>query len=163
MSRFDLVGGIGVMGFISPMDTNDTYAVIDPIYGVDGLRNVPSIDDLHYISFERRRPGMIVGVGGGETYYKLKNLVDWSFDITDWDELDLSKITYIDKEKPEGSIDGVNATFLLNNNPIPGSEHIYLNGLLQDEIDDYTIEYNTITFIEVPLIGMKIKCSYRTQ
>jgi hypothetical protein len=163
MSRFDLVGGIGVMGFISPMDTNDTYAVIDPIYGVDGLRNVPSIDDLHNISFERRRPGMIVGVGGGEVYYKLKNLEDWVFDLTDWDELDLTKITYIDKEKPEGSIDGINVTFLLNNNPIPGSEHIYLNGLLQDEIDDYVITYNTIVFNEAPLIGMKIRCSYRTQ
>jgi hypothetical protein len=29
------------MGFISQMDTNDTYAVIDQIYGVDGLRNLP--------------------------------------------------------------------------------------------------------------------------
>jgi hypothetical protein len=106
---------------------------------------------------------MIVGVSGGESYYKLKNLEDWSFDLTDWDELDLTKITYIDKEKPEGSIDGINATFLLNNNPIPGSEHIYLNGLLQDEVDDYIINYNIITFNETPLIGMKIICSYRTQ
>jgi len=163
MSRFDLVGGIGVMGFISPMDTNDTYAVIDPIYGVDGLRNVPSIEELDIISFERRRAGMIVGVDGGESYYKLKNLPDWSFDITDWDELDLSKVTHIDKEKPDGSIDGVNDTFLLSSNPIPGSEHIYLNGLLQDEEDDYVITYNAIVFNEAPLTGMKIRCSYRTQ
>jgi hypothetical protein len=163
MSEFGLVGGIGIMGFISPMDTEDTYAVIDPLYGIDGLRNVETIEELNSVSFERRRPGMIVGVGGGESYYKLKNLNDWSFDITDWDELDLTKVTHIDKETPEGIIDGVNATFLLNNNPIPGSEHIYLNGLLQDEADDYTINYNIITFNESPLIGMKIRCSYRTQ
>jgi hypothetical protein len=163
MSNSELIGGIGIMGFISPMDTEDVYAVIDPIYGIDGLRNVDTIGALDNISDERRRPGMIVGVGGGEIYYKLKNLSDWSFDLTDWDELDLTKITYIDKEKPEGSIDGVNATFLLNNIPIPRSEHIFLNGLLQDEDEDYIINYNTITFNESPLNNMKIRCSYRTQ
>jgi len=46
MSEFSLVGGIGIMGFISPMDTEDTYAVIDPTYGIDGLRNVDSLEDL---------------------------------------------------------------------------------------------------------------------
>ena len=150
------------MGFISPMSTEDTYAVIDPIYGVDGLRNVSAVEDLNLISVERRRPGMIVGVNGGEVYYKLKRLDDWSFDIDDWLELDLSKITHIDKEKPNGVIDGVNNSFILNNNPIPGSEHVYLNGLLQDDEDDYQIEYNTIIFNDPPSIGMKIKCSYRT-
>ena len=162
MSNFELIGGIGIMGFISPMNTEDTYAVIDPIYGVDGLRNVSTVEDLNLISVERRRPGMIVGVNGGEVYYKLKRLDDWSFDIDDWLELDLSKITHIDKEKPNGIIDGINNNFILNNNPIPGSEHIYLNGLLQDDDDDYQIEYNSILFNEPPSIGMKIKCSYRT-
>jgi hypothetical protein len=162
MSNFELIGGIGIMGFISPMNTEDTYAVIDPIYGVDGLRNVSAVEDLNLISVERRRPGMIVGVNGGEVYYKLKRLDDWSFDIDDWLELDLSKITHIDKEKPNGIIDGINNSFILNNNPIPGSEHVYLNGLLQDDEDDYQIEYNTIIFNEPPSIGMKIKCSYRT-
>jgi hypothetical protein len=162
MSNFELIGGIGIMGFISPMNTEDTYAVIDPIYGVDGLRNVSAVEDLNLISVERRRPGMIVGVNGGDVYYKLKSLDDWSFDIGDWLELDLSKITHIDKEKPNGIIDGINNSFILNNNPIPGSEHIYLNGLLQDDEDDYQIEYNTIIFNEPPSIGMKIKCSYRT-
>ena len=162
MSNFELIGGIGIMGFISPMNTEDTYAVIDPIYGVDGLRNVSAVEDLNLISVERRRPAMIVGVNGGEVYYKLKRLDDWSFDIDDWLELDLSKITHIDKEKPNGVIDGINNNFILNNNPIPGSEHVYLNGLLQDDEDDYQIEYNTIIFNEPPSIGMKIKCSYRT-
>jgi hypothetical protein len=89
-------------------------------------------------------------------------LDDWSFDIDDWLELDLSKIIHVDKEKPNGIIDGINNNFILNNNPIPGSEHVYLNGLLQDDEDDYQIEYNTIIFNEPPSIGMKIKCSYRT-
>lgn len=163
MSKFELIGGIGIMGFISPMDTEDTYAVIDPLYGVDGLRNVDTILDLNNISGERRRPGMIVGVNGGQTYYKLKNLTDWLFDISDWLEIDLTKITYVDKEMPSGVIDGLNETFDLSQIPIPGSEHVYLNGLLQDENEDYIMEFNSIKFIEPPLIGMKIRCSYRTQ
>lgn len=162
MSNFELMGGIGVMGFISPMDTEDTYAVIDPIYGVDGLRNVSTISELDSISFERRRPGMIVGVNGGETYYKLKNLDDWSFELDDWVEIDLTKVVHIDKEVPTGIIDGTNINFLLNRTPIPGSEHVYLNGLLQDDVDDYQLNHNTIVFTEPPSIGMKIRCSYRT-
>jgi hypothetical protein len=163
MSNSELIGGIGIMGFISPMDTEDTYAVIDPVYGIDGLRNVDTVDELNSISFERRRPGMIVGVGGGEKYYKLKNLNDWLFDISDWLEIDLTKITYVDKETPTGNVDGVNSNFTLTYTPIPNSEHVYLNGLLQDEIDDYTIEYNVIKFTYPPLNGMKIRCSYRTK
>jgi hypothetical protein len=162
MSNFELIGGVGIMGFISPMHTDDTYAVIDPIYGVDGLRNVNTVGDLDSITTERRRPGMIVGVNGGETYYKLRNLIEWGFDITDWVEIDLTKVVHIDKEIPEGVIDGDNNIFLLKNSPIPNSEHIYLNGLLQDDVDDYTIIDNNITFNEPPSIGMKIRCSYRT-
>ncbi len=163
MAQFDLYGGVGIMGFISPMDTEDTYAVIDPIYGIDGLRNVPTINDLNDISFDRRRPGMIVGVEGGQTYYKLKD-VEWVGDITDWVELDLNKIYFIDKESPTGVINGINTIFNLSHIPIPNSDHLYLNGLLQDSgvTEDYTISGDVITFNEAPLVGMKIRCSYRT-
>lgn len=163
MAQFDLYGGVGIMGFISPMDTEDTYAVIDPIYGIDGLRNVPTINDLNEISFDRRRPGMIVGVEGGQTYYKLKD-IEWVGDITDWVELDLNKIYFIDKESPIGVINGVNTIFTLSHIPIPNSDHLYLNGLLQDSgvTEDYIISGDVITFNEAPLVGMKIRCSYRT-
>ena len=98
MSDFSLMGGVGIMGVLTPMDTRDTYAVVDPVYGIDGLRNVPTINDLHNVPPTRRRPGMIVGVNGGESYYKLKN-VNWSYDLTDWEELTL-KINHIDREIP---------------------------------------------------------------
>ena len=96
MSKFELYGGVGIMGFISPMDTRDTYAVIDPMYGIDGLRNVESITDLNKIPLARRRSGMIVGVNGGEKYFKLKK-ISWVNQLTDWVEIDLSKTFYIDK------------------------------------------------------------------
>lgn len=163
MSKFELLGGIGIMGFLSPMDTQDTYAVIDPIYGIDGLRNVDTIYDLISISPERRRPGMIVGINGGEVYYKLKDSI-WSGDIADWLEIDFTKINHIDKEQPIGVIDGSNVTFELSSTPIPNSEHVYLNGLLLDSgvYDDYIMIGNNITFNDAPFTGMKIRCSYRT-
>jgi hypothetical protein len=64
-------GSIPVTGFIAPTDTSDTYAVTDAIYGIDGLRNVPTYADMYNISLERRREGMIVGIMSDNTYWKL--------------------------------------------------------------------------------------------
>jgi hypothetical protein len=162
MSLFKNIGGVGIMGYISPMHVEDTYAVIDPIYGVDGLRNVNSMEELNSISTERRRAGMIVGVDGGLTYYKLKN-VSWVGDETDWEELDLTRVRFVDKEIPGGLINGENNVYTLAYTPIPGSEHLYLNGLLQESglDNDYTIVDSTITFYDSPMEDMVLKCSYR--
>lgn len=83
MGSFSLSGGVEVFGFISPSDTTDTYPVIDPLYGIDGLRNVDFLSDLDNIPTLRRRAGMVVGVSGGTTYYKL-NPGPWNNTITDW-------------------------------------------------------------------------------
>jgi len=68
-------GGVRITGFISPTDTQDTYAVIDPVYGVDSLRNVNDITARNEIPSERRRAGMIVGVKNGafNDYYVLNS------------------------------------------------------------------------------------------
>jgi hypothetical protein len=68
-------GGVRITGFISPTDTEDTYAVIDPVYGVDGFRNVNSTVIRDAIPSERRRAGMIVGVKNGafNDYYVLNS------------------------------------------------------------------------------------------
>lgn len=163
MSSFKSLGGVEIMGYISPVETNDTYAVIDPLYGIDGLRNVKTIEELNHISTERRRAGMIVGVNGGANYYKLRDIA-WTNQITDWFEIYLGGVTHIDKEKPTGVIDGVNATFTLQYTPILNSEHLFLNGMLQDEEDDYTISGSTIVFFTPPMAypHSNIKCSYRT-
>ncbi len=161
MSSFELIGGIGVMGYLSPMDTEDSYAVIDPIYGIDGLRNVNTVTDLNLIPFERRRAGMIVGVNGGEAYYRLKN-IEWINDLTDWVELDFHKEIYVDKENPVGEINGINKDFILSKLPIEKSEHIFLNGVLQESGDNYLINENKITFLDAPQIMSRIRCTYRT-
>jgi hypothetical protein len=83
MGSFSLSGGVEVYGFISPSDTTDEYPVIDPLYGIDGLRNVGSLSDLNLIPSLRRRAGMVVGVSGGTAYYKL-NLPPWNLTLSDW-------------------------------------------------------------------------------
>ena len=110
MNEFYKIGGVGVMGFISPMSTDDTYAVVDPLYGIDGFRNVDTMQDMLEIPEERRRAGMIVGVNGGQNYYKLKD-IEWNWDITDWSEVSFNNIIHIDKEIPTGLIDDNNTIF----------------------------------------------------
>jgi len=83
MGSFSLSGGVEVFGFISPSNTTDQYPVIDPLYGIDGLRNVNILSDLNLIPTLRRRSGMVVGVSGGTTYYKL-NPPPWSLTLSDW-------------------------------------------------------------------------------
>jgi hypothetical protein len=67
-----------------------------------------------------------------------------------------------DKEIPSGSINGINKIFTLQCLPVEGSEHIYLNGLLQESgiNGDYTISDSTITFKEAPPTDIKLRCTY---
>jgi hypothetical protein len=83
MMSFKLSGGVEVFGFISPSDPTDDYPVIDPLYGIDGFRNVSDLNEMNSIPFLRRRAGMVVGINGGSTYYKL-NPEPWNYTITDW-------------------------------------------------------------------------------
>ena len=80
---FSLSGGVEVYGFIAPTEITDEYPVIDPLYGIDGFRNVDTLSDLNNIPNLRRRAGMVVGIGGGTQYYKL-NPGPWNGTITDW-------------------------------------------------------------------------------
>jgi len=70
---------------------------------------------------------------------------------------------FIDKEIPSGLINGSNVTFTLANTPILGSEHLYRNGILQEEGagNDYTISGATITYLTAPLTGDKLRVTYR--
>ena len=83
MGSFSLSGGVEVIGFISPTDPLDEYPVIDPLYGIDGFRNVDLLSDLGNITELRRRAGMVVGVSNGSQYYKLKPS-PWNYTISDW-------------------------------------------------------------------------------
>ena len=48
MGTFKYSGGVEVTWFISPTDPLDDYPVIDPLYGIDGFRNVDNLSDLDW-------------------------------------------------------------------------------------------------------------------
>ncbi len=75
----------------------------------------------------------------------------------------LSNTNFVDKEIPAGSINGSNTAFTLANTPVVGSEHLYLNGVLQESGagNDYTISGANITMLTAPLTGEKLRVSYR--
>ena len=83
-----------------------------------------------------------------------------------WQQVNSSGLTsanFVDKEIPSGSINGSNTSFSLANTPVAGSEHVYLNGVLQESGsgNDYTISAATITYLAAPLTGEKLRVSYR--
>ena len=71
------------------------------------------------------------------------------------------RYSVIDKEVPIGKIDGLNSAFFLVETPVPGSEVVYLNGIMQDPSLDYSLIEKSIVFNETPMPGMTIRCNYR--
>jgi hypothetical protein len=84
---------IPVTGLISPVYSSDNYPVIDPRFGIDGLRSLDTLTDMYSVPLEKRRAGMVVGIPNTSSntvaYYKLKpegNGVTWSVgQASDWD------------------------------------------------------------------------------
>lgn len=70
---------------------------------------------------------------------------------------------FVDRETPAGTVNGSNTTFTLAFTPVAGSEHVFLNGILQEPGagNDYTISGLTITYLTAPLTGDKIRVTYR--
>jgi hypothetical protein len=74
---------------------------------------------------------------------------------------EISKDPFCYKEIPRGEIDGQNQEFILLNRPIPNSEHVFLNGVLQMNEHDYSISENIITFFSpIPEFSV-IVCTYK--
>ena len=138
--------------YITPMDVG-AYSVFNNMFQ---LNNLPS---------ERRKSGMLAYILETNDFFVLKNS-NWEFTINDWQPLSIERRDerlFYDKETPTGLSDGLNNKFMLAEEPKIGSEHVYLNGLLQDsgELYDYTISDNLITFNEPPFLGSRVRCSYR--
>ena len=68
---------------------------------------------------------------------------------------------FSDKEIPEGIRNGSNKRFRLLNPPEFNSEHLFLNGVLQEgDGADYIIHGNVITLKQAPLFTDKLLCTY---
>jgi hypothetical protein len=86
-------GTVPVTGIIAPTSSADTYSVTDAIYGLDGLRNVATKTDRNNIPNDRRRIGMIVGVGTTSTTYWKLLPSPWTGTDSDWSVFSSSPIT----------------------------------------------------------------------
>jgi hypothetical protein len=71
--------------------------------------------------------------------------------------------SFVNRETPTGTINGVNATFTLANTPLVNTEQVFLNGLLLEPGagNDYTISGATITMLIVPATGDRLKVCYQ--
>ena len=83
---------IPVTGLISPIYETDKYPVIDPRFGIDGMRSLNNLTEMYNLPLEKRRAGMVVAIpntfSNTSVYYALKsegNGVTWSVGATgDW-------------------------------------------------------------------------------
>jgi hypothetical protein len=75
----------------------------------------------------------------------------------------MAPASFVTRETPTGTINGVNTTFTLANTPILNTEQVFLNGLLQEPGAgiDYTISGATITMLNVPQTGDRLKVNYQ--
>lgn len=70
-------------------------------------------------------------------------------------------ITATPKEEiPSGAIDGDNKDFLLSQTPISGTLLVFLNGVEQAEVSQYTLSGRTISFILSPAEGDELSVNY---
>lgn len=76
---------IPVSGLISPIFNTDKYPVIDPRFGIDGIRSLDNLQQMYDLPLEKRRGGMMVAIpntsSNNSAYYSLKpqgNGVTWS-------------------------------------------------------------------------------------
>lgn len=65
-------------------------------------------------------------------------------------------------ETPIGQMDNINCTFVLKYIPDNQTEQVYLNGLLQKNGGDYSINENFLVFSEAPMPTSIIICNYIT-
>lgn len=72
-------GSVSFTGFVAPTDSTDTYPVIDPLWGIDGLRSVADVTTMNAISTGRRREGMLVYTQTPLALWRLKS------DLSTWE------------------------------------------------------------------------------
>jgi hypothetical protein len=68
--------------------------------------------------------------------------------------------TFVYGETPTGTINGTNTDFTTANTPTAGTVRVYLNGLRQTPITDYSVTTNTVTFTTAPFTGDVIIIDY---
>lgn len=114
-----ITGGVPLGGFISPTDSEDTFAVTNPTYGLGSLRTVGTTAERDAIFSPRREEGMIVFVQSNSTYY---GLIGGTAN-GDWTELYLDSAgggggSTLDVIGPSGTVSSVSTLSFFQNSGI---------------------------------------------
>lgn len=162
---------IPVTGLISTVYADDKYPVIDPLVGIDGLRNFSTISEMYNIPLERRRSGMVVGISevsnNTVAYYKLKpegggGSIVWEVgSASNWDGFFTSNASYSLPIKYFISSETIevpnNYQYLIYGDLTVGTggsfnnygRTIIINGELKTENDGTWSNYNTLLYVNL--------------
>jgi hypothetical protein len=98
-------------------------------------------------------------LGSGSISFYAGNLVIYNGSI--WQQVGASTAaSTAARQTPSGLVNGSNVTFTVSNTPIANTLAVYLNGLFQNLVSDYTFSGVTITFITAPSSGETILTTY---
>jgi len=124
---------------------------------LSGLQGGTTTERFHLSSAERAAATRIAN----SSQSGLLSAADWNTFNSKQNSLGFN--AFVDRETPSGAKNGSNTTFTLSSAPVSGSEHVYLNGVLQEPGtgNDYTISGNTITMAVAPQASDKLVVSYR--
>jgi hypothetical protein len=107
---------------------------------------------------------IIIGTSGGNAQVTMSGdaTISESGVVTVDADVVVKVADVITRETPAGDLDGVNTDYTLANTPKAGTEHVFVNGILQDEgaSNDYTISGAVITMTYALLATDKIRVSY---
>lgn len=69
---------------------------------------------------------------------------------------------FIVDEAPSGTVNGSNTAFVLSQTPfdLNDSVQVFLDGLKQNRVTDWTISGTTITFVAAPVLGQSVRVNY---
>jgi hypothetical protein len=72
------------------------------------------------------------------------------------------QFAFADGEVPAGAVDGVNKVFTLAHTPNPALSLVLdYGGAVQEQVEDYTLAGNIITFVTAPVAGSNLVAWYR--
>lgn len=148
-------GSVSVTGVLAPTDTTDTYAVTDPVYGIDGLRSVSDHAARNAIPNARRRFGMLVFTQSDQMYWTLK-VGSWLGTDDDWNLLTLSASTAVVYRRSFVDVDLTSGVLSVTH----GLGQKYVNVTVYDENDKQIIPNEVLlqntTQLQIDFTGFNV-------
>ena len=93
----------------------------------------------------------------------LSNKIKIGDGITSWNSLNYVYSEKIINDNLLGSIDGTNNIFIIDNNILPDTEELFVNGIKLLKPNDYNISESTITLNFSPNINENLTINYIKQ